>query len=106
LITIEDFKKVELKSARVLAAEKVEGADKLLKLQIEVAEEKRQLVAGIAQQYSSEELVGKTIIIVSNLQPATIRGIESQGMLLAVSDGDTLSLLTSDKKVDSGKPIS
>lgn len=105
LITIEDFKKIELKSAKVLAAEKVEGADKLLKLQIEMGEEKSQLVAGIAQQYTSEELIGKTIIIVANLQPVKIRGIESQGMLLAIADGDTLSLLTSDKKVASGKPI-
>jgi methionyl-tRNA synthetase len=106
LISIDDFKKVELKSAKVLAVEKVEGADKLLKLQIEVGEEKRQLVAGIAQHYDPEELIGKTIIIVANLQPAKIRGVESQGMLLAVSDGDSLSLLTSDKPVGSGKSIS
>jgi methionyl-tRNA synthetase len=106
LISIDDFKKVELKSAKVLSAEKVEGADKLLRLEIEVGLEKRQLVAGIAQHYEPAELVGKTIIIVANLQPAKIRGIESQGMLLAVSDGDDLSLLTSDKQVDSGKSIS
>ena len=105
MITIEDFKKVELKTATVLAAEKVEGADKLLKLQIEVGQEKRQLVAGIAQHYAPEELSGKTIIIVANLQPVKIRGVESQGMLLAVSDGDTLSLLTSEKPVKSGKSI-
>ena len=105
-LSIDDFKKVELKSAKVTAAERVEGADKLLKLQIEVGTEKRQLVAGIAQHYTPEELIGKTIIIVANLQPAKIRGVESQGMLLAVNDGDTLSLLTSDKNVDSGKPVS
>ena len=105
-LSIDDFKKVELKSAKVTAAERVEGADKLLKLQIEVGAEKRQLVAGIAQHYTPEELIGKTIIIVANLQPAKIRGVESQGMLLAVNDGDTLSLLTSDKNVDSGKPVS
>ena len=105
-LSIDDFKKVELKSAKVTAAERVEGADKLLKLQIEVGAEKRQLVAGIAQHYTPEELIGKTIIIVANLQPAKIRGVESQGMLLAVNDGNTLSLLTSDKNVDSGKPVS
>ena len=105
MITIEDFKKVELKTAKILAAEKVEGADKLLKLQIEVGNEKRQLVAGIAQHYTPEELPGKTIIIVANLQPAKIRGVESQGMLLAVSDGNTLSLLTPDQQVGSGKDI-
>ena len=105
-LTIDEFKKVELKSAKVIAAERVEGADKLMKLQIEVGKEKRQLVAGIAQHYNTEEMIGKTIIIVANLRPAKIRGVESQGMLLAVSDGDTLSLLTSDKPVDSGKPVS
>jgi methionyl-tRNA synthetase len=105
-LTIDEFKKAELKSAKVIVAERVEGADKLMKLQIEVGEEKRQLVAGIAQHYTTEEMIGKTIIIVANLQPAKIRGVESQGMLLAVSDGDTLSLLTSDKPVDSGKPVS
>jgi methionyl-tRNA synthetase len=105
-LTIDEFKKVELKSAKVITAERVAGADKLMKLQIEVGKEKRQLVAGIAQHYTAEEMIGKTIIIVANLQPAKIRGVESQGMLLAVSDGDTLSLLTSDKPVDSGKPVS
>jgi methionyl-tRNA synthetase len=105
MISIDDFKKVELKTARVLSAEKIEGADKLLRLEIEVGPEKRQLVAGIAQHYVPEELAGKTIIIVSNLQPAKIRGIESQGMLLAVTDGDKLSLLTPDREVDSGKII-
>jgi len=104
-ITIDEFKKVQLKTARVLAAEKVKGADKLLKLKIQVGKEERQLVAGIAAHYDPAEMVGKTIIIVANLQPAKIRGIESQGMLLAVADGDRLSLLSTDAPVDSGKAI-
>ena len=106
MITIDDFKKVELKTAKVLTAEKVEGADKLLRMQVQVGEETRQLVAGIAQQYTAEELAGKTIIIVSNLQPTKIRGIESQGMLLAAIDGDDLSLITPERPVGDGKPIS
>jgi len=106
LISMEEFKKVELKSAKVLAAEKVPGADKLLKLQVEVGTEKRQLVAGIAQHYKPEDLIGKIVIIVANLQPAKIRGVDSQGMLLAVSDGNELALLTTDKMVASGKSIS
>jgi methionyl-tRNA synthetase len=106
LISIDEFKKVELKNATVLSAERVPGADKLLKLQVEVGSEKRQLVAGIAQHYKPEDLPGKTVIIVANLQPAKIRGIDSQGMLLAVNDGTTLALLTTDKTVPSGKPIS
>ncbi|MCK5455203.1 MAG: methionine--tRNA ligase subunit beta [Calditrichia bacterium] len=106
MITIDDFKKVELKTAKVLTAEKVEGADKLLRMQVQVGEETRQLVAGIAQQYTAEELAGKTIIIVANLQPVKIRGIESQGMLLAAIDGDDLSLITPERPVGDGKSIS
>ncbi|HBC85979.1 MAG TPA: methionine--tRNA ligase [Lentisphaeria bacterium] len=96
LITIDDFKKIKLQTAKVLEAEKVEGADKLLKLQIDVAGEKRQLIAGIAQFYKPEEVVGRTIVIVANLKPAKIRGVESRGMLLAAKDGKTLKLITVD----------
>jgi len=106
MITIEDFKNVDLRTAKVLAAEAVEDADKLMKLRIQVGGEERQLVAGIKQHYTPEQLTGKTIIIVANLQPAKIRGIESQGMLLAVRDGDSLSLLTPDTDVSSGNRIS
>lgn len=105
-ISIDEFKKMQLKTARVLAAEKVKGADKLLKLKIRVGKEERQLVAGVAQHYSPEEMVGKTIVIVANLKPAKIRGIESQGMLLAVTDGGNMSLLTTDKEVASGLVVS
>ena len=96
LIGIDDFAKIQLKTAKVLEAEKVEGTEKLLRLQIEVGEEKRQIVSGIAQYYKPEELVGKIIIIVSNLKPAKIRGVESFGMLLAAKVGDTLRLATID----------
>ena len=83
LITFDEFFNTQLKTAKVLEAEKVEGTDKLLKLQIQVGDEKRQLVAGVAEFYSPEQMVGKNIVIVANLKPAKIRGIESQGMLLA-----------------------
>lgn len=96
VITYDDVMNVKLRTAKILEAEKVEGADKLLKLQVEVGEEKRQLIAGIAQHYSPEEVVGKTIVIVANLKPAKIRGVESQGMLLAASVGDQLRLITVD----------
>lgn len=96
VITYDDVMNVKLRTAKVLAAEKVEGADKLLKLQIEVGEEKRQLVAGIALHYTPEQVVGKTIVIVANLKPAKIRGVESQGMLLCASIGDQLKLITVD----------
>jgi methionyl-tRNA synthetase len=106
-ISIDDFAKVELKTAEVLEVEKVEGADKLLKLQIKVGEENRQIVAGIAEHYSPEELVGKKIVVVANLKPAVIRGVESNGMLLAVSTKDSVILVTpEDTDVPSGLRIS
>ncbi|MBD3165169.1 methionine--tRNA ligase [bacterium] len=93
-LSFDQFKQVDLRSAKVLHAEPVPKTDKLLRLEIEVGEEKRQLVAGVAQHYAPEEMIGRTIVIVANLQPAKIRGVESQGMLLAVRDGDSLNLLT------------
>ena len=106
VITFDEFKKVELKTAKILEAEKVEGADRLLKLQIEVGEEKRQIVGGIAEHYQPEDLIGKMIVVVTNLESATIRGIESNGMLLAAKKGKELSLIIIDSdKVDSGVKI-
>ena len=86
-------------------AEKIEGADKLLKLQIDLGEEKRQLVAGIALHYKPEELVGKTIVVVANLKPAKLRGVKSEGMLLAASIGDTLKLVTVDGDIGPGASV-
>lgn len=95
LISIDDFKKIQLKTAKIIDAQKVPKSDKLLKLQIQVGDEKRQLVAGIAKYYEPSELIGKTIVIVANLQPTKIFGIESQGMLLAAKTNDgKLSILT------------
>lgn len=85
-ITIEEFAKIDLRVAKVLAAEKVEGSDKLLKLQIKLGNEQRQIVAGIAQHYSAEQMVGKEIVVVANLKPAKLRGLLSEGMLLAASN--------------------
>jgi methionyl-tRNA synthetase len=96
LITFDQVMAVNLKTARILEAEKIEGADKLLKLQLEVGDEQRQIVAGIALHYSPEELVGKIVVIVANLKPAKLRGVKSEGMLLAASIGDDLTLVTID----------
>ncbi len=104
-IEYADFAKVQLKTAQILAAEKVAGADKLLRLDIEVDTEKRQLVAGIALHYQPEQLIGRTIVIVANLKPAKIRGVESNGMLLAASHGKDLRLLTVDGDLPSGSGI-
>jgi methionyl-tRNA synthetase len=105
LITFDEFFNTQLKTAKVLEAEKIEGADKLLKLQVEIGEEKRQLVAGVAEYYTPEEMVGKTIVVVANLKPAKIRGVESQGMLLAAKTGKELKLVTVDGDITSGSSV-
>lgn len=106
VITIDQFRQVQLRVAEVLTAEKVQGADKLLKLTVNVGDEERQIVAGIAQYYDPQELVGKQIVIAYNLKPAVIRGLESKGMLLASKDAETLAVLTVDRKVKNGSPVS
>ncbi|MGB9866623.1 MAG: methionine--tRNA ligase [Bacillota bacterium] len=105
-ITIEEFRRLDLRVGRVLSAEKVEGTDRLLKLQVDLGNEVRQIVSGIAEHYSAEELVGKQIIVLANLQPAKIRGVESNGMLLAASFGDKLALLTTDSTIEPGSKVS
>lgn len=105
LITIDDFSKVDLRVAKVIEAEKVEKADKLLKMKLQVGEETRQVVSGIAKYYTPEEMVGKTLILVANLKPAKLRGIESQGMILAASNENGLSLVTIDKDIGSGAHV-
>jgi methionyl-tRNA synthetase len=104
-MSVEDLSKVKLLTAEVKSAEKVEGTDKLLKLSVDIGGEIRQIVAGIAQHYKPEDLVGKMVIIVENLQPAKIRGIESQGMLLAAEKGGNLSLLTTMDSIEKGAII-
>jgi methionyl-tRNA synthetase len=106
LITIDDFAKVQLKVAKVLECEKVEKSDKLLKLILEVGEEKRQVVSGIAKTYKPEDLIGKHVILVANLKPVKLRGIESNGMILAASDDNTLTLLTPMAEIKSGADVS
>lgn len=106
MITIDEFQNVELKTAKVLEVGKVDGSDKLLKLQIEVGNERRLIISGIAPHYSPEELIGKMIVVVINLKPAIIFGIESYGMLLVASKGKNLTLITIDgDKVVSGMGI-
>ncbi len=104
-ITIDDFAKVDLRVAKVLEAEKVEGADKLLKLKLEMGDEIRQVVSGIAKHYSPAEMVGKYVILVANLKPVKLRGIESQGMILAASDDKSLVLAALDKEIGSGSKV-
>lgn len=106
LITIDEFSKIDLRVAEVIACEKVEDADRLLRLNVRAAAEERQLVAGIAMDYEPEELIGKQVVVVWNLEPAVIRGVESNGMLLAAKDGEVLGVLTTDRKVKNGTRVS
>src|SRR5207248_4014923 len=87
-ITIDDFMKVELRVGQIKAAEKVKGADKLLRLEVDLGYEMRQLVAGIAKAYEPESLIGRKVVIVANLQPRKLRGLESNGMIVAASFGE------------------
>ncbi|MDI6727511.1 MAG: methionine--tRNA ligase [Thermodesulfovibrionales bacterium] len=105
LIAIDDFAKVELKVGKVVAAEKVEKSEKLLKLKVDIGEE-RQIVAGIAKSYTPDDLIGKKIVVVANLKPAKLMGIESHGMLLAATDEEgRLSVLTLDREVKQGARV-
>lgn len=106
LIEIGDFAKIELQVAKILSADRIEGADRLLKLQVSTGDSKRQIVAGIAQHYQLEELVGKHIVIVANLKPAKLRGELSEGMLLAATSADgTLELVSVSERIAPGSLV-
>ena len=105
LIGIEDFAKVQLRVGKITAAERVEKSEKLVKLQVDIGTETRQVVAGIGKSYAPEQLIDKSIVIVVNLKPAKLMGVESQGMLLAASSGDILSVVTPDKDIKPGAKV-
>ena len=106
MITLDDFKKIDLRVARVIEAVKVPKSEKLLKLQLEIGNERRQVVAGIAKHYKPEELIGKAIVVVANLQPAKLMGQESQGMILAASDeSGNLTLVGVQSEISTGATV-
>lgn len=104
-INIQDFSEIDLRVAEIKAVEEHPDADKLLVLKIDAGDGEKQLVAGIKNHYSTEELVGRKIIVVNNLTLAVLRGVESQGMLLAARDGDKVVLLTTEKDVEPGSRV-
>lgn len=104
MITIDDFKKIELRVAKIKIVERVQGSEKLLKLRVDIGEEERQIIAGIGLAYDPEHLIGREIIIVSNLEPRMLMGLESQGMLLAASSEQPV-LLQPEKEVEPGALI-
>lgn len=104
-ITIDQFFDTQLCVAEVVACEKVEKADKLLKLTVKVGEQTRTVVSGIAKSYTPEEMVGKQVVLVANLKPAKLRGIVSEGMVLCATDGDKVVLVSPERKVESGSEV-
>ena len=104
-ISIEDFQKIQLKVARVLTAERIPRSDKLLKLQVDLGGEQRQIVAGIGKKYEPEAMVGRRVVIVANLKPAKLMGVESQGMVLAAGDIEVGGLVTILEDVELGTKV-
>ncbi|MDD5569163.1 MAG: methionine--tRNA ligase subunit beta [Candidatus Pacebacteria bacterium] len=105
MINFEDFQKVDLRIAKIISAEKIEGSDKLLKIEADIGNEKKQIIAGIGKFYNPEELVGKTAAVVVNLEPREMMGLKSEAMLLAAKDGENLTLLVPEKEILPGTKL-
>ncbi len=106
MITIDDFGKIDLRIAEIVEAERIKKSKKLLRLKVKIGEHERQLVAGIAEHYEPESLLGKRVVVVANLQPAKLFGVESQGMVLAATNEDgTLTLLRPEDDIDTGSIV-
>jgi methionine--tRNA ligase beta chain len=105
MVSLEEFKKLDIRIARILEVKDHPNADKLLVLKIDNGQAEKQIVAGIKNFYKKEDLLGKQIVVVDNLEPVTLRGESSQGMLLAAQDENTISVLIPDKAVKQGSPV-
>ena len=105
MISFNDFKRMELKVGKVVSAADHPNADKLIVMQVDIGGEQRQTIAGLKDWYTPEELVGKSVVVVTNLEPAVLRGEKSEGMLLAAQDGDNVVILVPEKDVAPGSPI-
>lgn len=106
MITYEDFKKLELKVGEIAGAEEIPGSTNLLKLTIDLGTERRQVVAGIAKDYRKDALVGKQVVLLVNLEPRKVWGVESNGMILAAADSaNVVAIISPDKKMANGAPV-
>ena len=105
-VSIDEFKKLDLRTAKVLEVTEHPQADRLWVVKVDAGEGPKQIVAGVRAFYTKEELTGKTVIVVNNLQPTLIRGVESNGMLLASKSGGALTILTTDRPLAPGSPVS
>lgn len=105
MITIEEFKKLNIRIARIKEVIDHPDADRLYVVRLVIGEEEREVVAGIKKGYNKEELLGKLVAVIENLEPAIIRGVESRGMILAAQDGETLAVLSPDRPVAPGSLV-
>ncbi len=107
MITIDDFRKIDLRVAQITSVEKIRETERLLKVKVDLGGEERTLIAGLGGHYKSEELVGLRVIVVANLKPAIIKGTESNGMMLGVGCGDrnNIALLTLNKEAPNGSRV-
>jgi len=105
MITIEDFRKLELKVGQIKAVEDHPNADRLYVVTVDLGEKTKQLVAGIKGSYQKDELLGKLVVVVDNLEPAVLRGVESQGMLLAASDANGIVVISPEKTIQLGSTV-
>ncbi len=107
MIKLEDFQKLDLRVGKIIEAEKISNTDKLLRIEVDLGSEWRQIVAGIGKVYQPQELKGKEIVVVCNLEPKVIKGVESQGMLLAVLDSEANPvLIVPEREVPEGSKVS
>lgn len=106
MVTLDQFKAMDIRIAKIAACEDHPKADKLYVVTVETGSETKKLVAGVRGYYGKEELLGKQVVIINNLVPATIRGIESSGMILVAKDSERLALLTPEREVKTGSPVS
>jgi methionine--tRNA ligase beta chain len=105
MVSIQEFQKLDLRVGEIISVEHVPNADRLYVLNADVGGRQVQLLAGIRQSYTPEELKGKRIVVIANLDPATIRGLKSEGMLLAAENGGKISLVTLDKDIPVGSKV-
>ena len=106
MIGFDRFKEMDIRIGKVLDVEDVEGADRLYLVTVDIGDETRRLVAGIKAWYTKEQLIGKNVVVLANLEPKVIRGVESKGMILATLNNDKFSILTTDRDVPAGSRVS
>ena len=105
-ITIDEFRKLDIRVGEITAAERVQGTDKLVRVTVDIGDEVRTVVAGIATHYQPADLVGRRIVVLANLKPRQVRGVESRGMMLAATWGNDVAILTVDRSAPKGSKIS